>query len=431
MSLLIFCLASFLRIFNLGLIEFKYDEAYTVFQLTEYYQQPYLPQVGPPQSTGVYNFPLFNYLMIFLSLPSRSPQYLSFMIGLVNSLFVVVFYLFVRQFLGNLTAVFSAFLLAVSPWSVIFSRKIWIPDLLLPFSIPTLWLMCKLTIKKSTAIITLFILLTLIAQLHVSAMLFAVISFIIILIKAKPSWKQAALGIGLGLVPAIPYFYRQLTSSPFCIDCLAFINYQEAAKVFDFNNFIRPYYILGAYNFQTLLGADYPVFLNRFPIVSYLNILFLIEYFLPVLGIYFLVKYHRPYVFLLVYLLIFPLVYLITRTPSYMHYFVVISPIIMILAVLPFTYLRKPARFIWLILIIANLIFNIVFFRFLSVQKIINGDYGPIYSETEKFVNRMTDPYALLPYYNELRSYAFVFANTNVFSERLNEYLEVKNKAMK
>src|SRR3990167_7045496 len=99
-----FLLSSIFRLSNLDLIEFKSDEATTVYQTVQFFESPYLIERGLISGTGVYNFPLFNYLMVALGVFSKDPQFLSGMIALINSLLVAVFFLMVKKFYGQLTA---------------------------------------------------------------------------------------------------------------------------------------------------------------------------------------------------------------------------------------------------------------------------------------------------------------------------------------
>lgn len=121
--------AAFLRILYLDLIEFKLDEATIVYQTVQFYLNPYLIQRGLISGLGVYNFPLFNYLIILIAIFSRDPQFISFLIALINTILIPFFYLIIRRYYNHMTAVFVAFLLAFSPWAVLFSRKIWAQDL--------------------------------------------------------------------------------------------------------------------------------------------------------------------------------------------------------------------------------------------------------------------------------------------------------------
>lgn len=422
----------------MDLIEFKYDEAFTVFQLTQFYNKPYLMQVGPPQSTGVYNPPLFNYLMIGISLISRNPQFLTFIIALINTISIVFFYLVIKKFYGQFVGVLAGLIYTFSPWSIIFSRKIWIPDLIFPFMVGFLYYFHQLFLKKKeSAILPLFIILALLPQMHASGMFFLVTTLIILVIlRQKINFKSACIGFAIGLIPVIPYLIRQLTSSPFCIDCHTFLEYQGVIKAYDFYNFFRPLQLLNGANFEVVLGQSYTEFLQTPPFAQYLNKFFYLQYLIPLVAVYMTIKKQRQYLFLLLYPLILPALYLLSKTPSYMHYFIIINPFIVLIFALSLKYIHNithiGGRLTCVVFIIfvflANLIFVYSFFQFLKVKQNIDGDYGPVYSVTNKLIEQETNQYLLFPDFAELKSYAFMFAESPFLHSKLGGYFMQKGQ---
>lgn len=432
-AIIIFAAASFFRIFYLDLIEFKYDEAFTVFELTQFYAHPYLMQVGPPQSTGIYNPPLFNYLMVILSLFSRDPQYLSFVIGLVNSVFIVIFYLVIRKPFGNLVAAFSSLLLALSPWSIIFSRKIWIPDLILPFVVMFLYFYLK------RSVLPLFLIIALLIQMHASGLFLALATVLgFLLTKEKINLKKAALGLLIGFIPAVPYFVRQLSSTPICIDCVAFFNYQFSTRIFDFDNFTRVLQLNNGLHFNALLGNDYQEFLGSSPVLRIINSLFLALTLIPLGGAIYVIRSKRQYLYLILFLVITPLLYFLSRTPSYIHYFAILIPLGALMYGLSFnffwervknSYLKYIVIFISASLIILNVFFTVSFYKFVAERKVIAGDYGPVFPKTREFVEKETLDYRLFSEYPLIKSYAYMFAKPELIHGKLGELFMQGNNA--
>lgn len=429
---LIFFLASIFRIFNLDLIEFKFDEAYTVFQMEQFYAHPYLMQVGPPQSTGVYNPPLYNYILIFFSLFSRDPQYLSFVIALINTIFIMLFYLVIRRFYGNLTAVFSSLLIALSPWSIIFSRKIWIPDLILPFMVGFLFFLHRFLFdKKSGSLVPTFIMLGLLVQMHASGWFFAFVTILIFFaLKVSISWKKVIVGFLIGFIPAIPYFLRQLSSTPICIDCASFLNYQALPKPFDFNVFVRPFQLLGGMNFEALLGNDYLALTQSSPILGLINYTLLLQLLILPFGLIYIIKRKRQYLFLLFYPVAVPILYFLTKTPSYMHYFTILIPVMALIFGYSLSILwnlskvnfgKAAVGVIFLVFLATNFIFISKFFDFISVKQIIDGDFGSIYPKTRDYVVDQVKDYRMLPDYGLIKAYAFMFAKPEIIHGKLGE----------
>lgn len=397
--IIIFILSSLFRLSNLNLIEFKSDEATTVYQTARFFDRPYLIQRGLISGTGAYNFPLFNYMMIPLSLWSRDPIILSGVIATVNSLLIGVFFLFVRRYYGLMTAVFASLLLAFSPWGVIFSRKIWAQDLIFLLLIPYLWLMHELLLKKNSKVVfPLFVLLALLIQLHGSGLFLSAVTVLIFLImRIRIDFKKATCGFLIGLIPAIPYILFQLNSIPSCPDCAAFIKYQNSSRIFDFNNLLRPFQIISGLGYHFVLGKSYTDFIAVYPIVNQLKYVFTSGLLGILAGLLFVIVKKQKYIFLVIYFVSIPILFFITKTSAYMHYFVIILPISALLfaiivttaySVVKIRLLKVLTIGVFLLFLGSNILFIYFFNSFLYNKKDIEGDYGPVYSLTRDRIEK-------------------------------------------
>lgn len=433
----IFLLSSIFRLFNLHLIEFKSDEATTVYQTIQFFDRPYLIERGLISGTGIYNFPLFNYLMIPLSLWSYDPMVFSGAIALINSLLIVVFFLMVKKYYDQLTAIFASLLLAFSPWGVIFSRKVWAQDLIFLFLIPFLWLLHEIILRKNTKVtFPMFVLLALLVQLHGSGLfLLAVTILILLILRVKLSLKSAAAGILIGLIPAISYLFFQINSLPPCPDCEAFLKYQNSIRIFDFNNFLRPFQIISGLGYHFVLGRTYNDFINAYPLVNLLKYVFTLGFLAIITGLIFVIVKKRKYLFLVIYFVSLSLFYLITRTQAYMHYFVIVIPIsVLLFAILmnaAFSYVQ--GKFLktmviagFSVFLASNILFLYFFNNFLELKKSIEGDYGPIYSLTKSFIEKEVESYKSLSYYPQLRGYAYIYAQSKNLHSKLGEFFSGK-----
>lgn len=428
---IIFLLSSIFRIFFLDLIEFKSDEATTVYQTIQFFNHPYLIQRGIISGTGMYNFPLFNYLMVGLGILSQDPQFLSWTIALVNSILVSIFFLLTKRYYGLTVSLLASLLLAFSPWGVLFSRKIWAQDLINLFLIPFLYLLHELILRKNTkAILPLFLLLTLLTQLHGSGLfLSAVTLFVLLVSRIRLSFKSVLVGILIGLIPAIPYILFQINSS--CPDCAAFSKYQQSFRTFDFYNVIRPFQIISGLGYHFILGKSYNDFVTAYPLVNQLRIIFATTFPVTLTGILFVAFKRQKYLFLTIYFIAIPFLYLITKTPAYMHYFVIIIPMSILLFVVPISnaYFFVRSRFLktavmayFLLVLISNIGFLTSFNHFLEVEKQIEGDYGSIYSVTKSFIEKETNDYKNLSYYHQLVSFAYIYSESNNLHSKLGEF---------
>lgn len=437
--LTVFLLSSIFRLSNLDLIEFKSDEATTVFQTIQFFDRPYLIARGLISGTGVYNLPLFNYLIIPLSLWTRDPQVLSGIIALINSLSISVFFLLVKKYYGQLTAIFTSLLLAFSPWGVLFSRKIWAQDLIFLLLIPFFWLLHELILRKNTKVVLpLFMLLALLTQLHGSGLFLSVITVLIFLVfRVRVNLKNAGLGILIGLIPAIPYIIFQISSYPPCPDCEAFLQYQQSFRTFDFYNLLRPFQVISGLGYHFVLGKTYADFTANYPLVNLLKYVFASGILIIIIGTLFTIIKKQRYLFLVIYFVTIPLLYLITRTPAYMHYFVIIIPVSTLLFAISLStaysflrnkFLRASIMIYFLLFFASNIAFLIFFYNFLAVKKQIDGDYGPIYSLTKSLIEKQTNEYKNLPYYGQLKSYAYIYAESNNLHAKLGEFFLEKGE---
>lgn len=435
--IVIFLASSIFRVFFLDLIEFKADEAMTVYQTAQFFDHPYLIQRGLISGIGLYNFPLFNYLMILLALPSRDPQFLSLSIAFVNTVLVVVFYLLIRRYYNNFTAVLSSLLLAFSPWGIIFSRKIWAQDLIFLLFIPLLWLLHELILRKNGKVtLPFFVILMLLVQLHGSGVfLLAATALIFLILRVPIRFKEAVMGVLIGLIPAIPYILFQINFA--CPDCEAFMKYQQSAHIFDQNNFIRPFQILSGMGYHFILGKDYSVFVSTFPFLDKIKYVFFAGFIGPFLGTVVIVLRKKGYIFLPLYFILIPTFYFFTRTVAFMHYFVIIFPfsILLTTSAMSFTFYFTNHKLIKTLSIVAlalfvtsNIIFVGSFYHYLANKKSIDGDYGPIFSITKAFVDKETKEYNNLFYYPQLKNYAYIYAGSKDIHNKLGEFFLEKGE---
>lgn len=378
--IIIFISSATFRLTNLDLIEFKLDEANALFAAVNFYHEPYLAQHSGVSSTGIYNMPLFYYLVTLFGLIAKTPQIMSFLIAFMNSALVAVFYLVVRRYYGNLTGVLASLLMATSPWMILYSRKIWGPDFIMLFAIPAFYFIHRLIIdKKPGAIFGLSLSLLLLFQLHYSGVTILLITAIsLIILKVKISWKWLILGVILAFIPLVPFFSLGSFS---CQDCMPPIE-----RVFDSNNLYRGLQIINGGYFENVLGDDYPLFLEQFPLINLFNFLFLFEFLLIFLGGWVVFK-DKKLRFLLAFLIIPPIIALLTQTTARMYYYLAVSPFIILIYTLSIGVFKK---FKWIgvsiicIVILVNVFFEIMFYQFLSQKQAISGDYGPIYQITKK-----------------------------------------------
>lgn len=427
---LLFLIAAIPRLSFLNLIEFKADEALSLWQLAQFYNSPHLFQTGLIASNGMYNFPLFNFLLIPLTFFSLYPPYVSFLIALLNTIFICLFFLGVQKYFSKFIAFIASIALATSPWNILLNRKIWAQDLIFILALPFFYFLTKTIYekqKKSQAYAAFF--LALLSQLHLSG-LFLIIPtiFTFYAYKIKPDFKKITIGIAIGLIPSLSYFYYQTITS--CRDCQAFFQYQNIPKSFDTDNFFQPLRLLTGLTIERLLGTDAPSFLQHFPYLKYSQLLFPVLSSFVTFGIILTLTKFKNYAYLSIFMLLVPLFFFITQTPSRIHYYLIIIPQTAILIGIAIEYLKnsisnsiikKTFCVIIFLLFLGNQIFTLNLFQFLQLKKDINGDYGPIFELTQQKTDQALKPHALVNN-NLLTHYTYLFVNTPHLHTKLGEF---------
>ncbi len=407
---IILCAALF-RVTNLDLIEFKADEAINLFLASRPFFGYDFPPGGTASSVGILNPPLFNYILFPFILISRDPRLISLSIGLINSLTIGLFYLLVKRYYNFLTAFSASLLFAFSPWAILFSRKIWSQDMLLPFSILILYSLHKIIFEKKVVYWIPCIMSSLfLVQMHQSSILFLLpLSLFLFRQKIIINIKYMVIGFLIGIMPIIPYFLYELANG--CPDCMVVLNIQERlSPQLSFEIFMRPLQILSQGNFNFVLGDDMVILAKNFPLVYYLRVGLYIEYILIPLSVFLFWKKEKTVRFLVYVALSLPLLYFILRFEPFMHYFILLMPLLFLFLGFSFSiYLTSKIRlvryffsFIFLLLLVASISFNYAFFELVKAQKTIKGDYGTIYAVTKKGDQKMFAKYKDSKEYEEV-----------------------------
>jgi hypothetical protein len=133
----IILLAALLRLGAPEVVEFKRDEANLSYMALDIARGRDFPLLGIDSSVGIRNAPVNVYIMVPPFLISSDPTLATQYVGLLNVIGVALVYLLARWYYGPLAAVVAGLLFAVSPWAVVYSRKIWAQDMLPLFIVMT------------------------------------------------------------------------------------------------------------------------------------------------------------------------------------------------------------------------------------------------------------------------------------------------------
>lgn len=210
--LAILIVAVYLRVSHIGLLEFKADEANAAILAVKMAHGDAFPSVGLTYSVGVRQAPLYIYLLAPFFAVSRSPAAFTVGWGLVSAAAVGLCHWIGRRFFSEKIGLMAAALFAVSPWAVIYSRKIWPQDFLPVFCTVLLWMWYKFLIEEKRGFLLGIVLLSVAAwQVHLAATNLIVLGGVLWLVCRYPlNWKRIGLGLGVNLVLLLPYINFQM-----------------------------------------------------------------------------------------------------------------------------------------------------------------------------------------------------------------------------
>lgn len=402
-------LATALRLWEIDLSEFKIDQIVSWSDTYSFFRTGQLPHVGMPTSIGIANFPLFNYLLIAIGLIGRGPMALTGAIAAINGIMVWGFYRSIKKLFPE-TAFTAAILFASSPWMIRFARNIWTQSLLPLFMIPFYWALSGILFSKDRkGWFILALSLGLAAQLHYSVFFLLPGLFLVyIFYKPRINWRALLPGFALASLPAWPFIYNIASSLPQCPICDQLKGYISSTGQTFPESLWRGYQIVSGLWFEWLLGGDMAAFslqpLNRIAIIIfYLNLVVL------VLGMArTLMTNDRRYLHLTLIILSYHLGIFFTKTVPFMHYYIVIAPILFVINAHGYRELTRIIRpriravgigilIAALPILSAHMVFNLNFLSFLAAKSSVNGLYGMPYRFRKLIIDKLHPDYKNLP----------------------------------
>jgi 4-amino-4-deoxy-L-arabinose transferase-like glycosyltransferase len=210
----IIIVAAFLRLTHMDLMEFKGDEAGVAMMVAEALGGGEWPMHGLMSSVGIYNPPVFIYLMMIPGLFSIDPIFLTQFVALLNVAAVFLTWWFGRRIFNERIGLIAAMFFAVSPWAVIYSRKIWAQDCIPIFSLLVIGGLHECIVKDDRRwFLPAFIAAGLLPGLHFSG-LFAAFLFGVFVLAFRPkvAWWQWGIGIVVMSLAYVPYLLNHASS---------------------------------------------------------------------------------------------------------------------------------------------------------------------------------------------------------------------------
>src|SRR5581483_2455321 len=364
------------RVTNINLIEFKGDEATNLFLASRPIFGHAFPPGGTVSSVGILNPPIFNYILFPLTIFSLDPKILSLLIGIVNSITIAFFFLILKHYYSKTIALISTLLLAFSPWSIIYSRKIWPQDFILLLVVLIFFSLHKILIDKNSKYwLVLTACLLFLIQLHQSGLFLAPLIFLFLLLqKAKINFKFIIIGLAIGLLPFLPYISYEFSTN--CPDCSTLIAAREKTGRSTLS-FFRPFQIMNQGDFRFLLFDDINDFAKKFPLAYELRKVFYVEYILLPIGLLLFWLKNKKMRGLVYITVLLPVLYFAAGVFPHMHYSIILTPFLFLFVSFPLSYfissqnktIKIASIAIFLILVLNSIIFNSSFFHFLKDKK--------------------------------------------------------------
>jgi 4-amino-4-deoxy-L-arabinose transferase-like glycosyltransferase len=195
-----------LRLAYPGLTEFKADEARLLALALDMADGRFAWR-GISSSVGLPNFPMSVWLYALPLLLWPHVYAATLFTGLLNTLAVGAAYWFVRRYWGAGAAIAATLLFAVSPWAVIFSRKIWAQNLLPLFVMGWAIGAALAFVERRPRWLWLhFICLAVAVQIHLAALaLIPATAVYLLIFRRRVDWRQVAVGVVLAGLTAVPF----------------------------------------------------------------------------------------------------------------------------------------------------------------------------------------------------------------------------------
>jgi 4-amino-4-deoxy-L-arabinose transferase-like glycosyltransferase len=161
-------LGAVLRCTQLNWAQYRRDDAIVLGLAQAALASHRLPWVGMISTLGIDNGPAQIWLVMLGTLAGPSPFVAEWSVALLNVVGIAACYAFGRCAFGRRAGLIAALLLAVSSWSVLYSRRLWGNDMTAPFAALALWSLARV-LQRGDRIhqVLIFVWAALLAQVYV------------------------------------------------------------------------------------------------------------------------------------------------------------------------------------------------------------------------------------------------------------------------
>lgn len=346
--LLVLFIATIMRFGNSGIVEFFHDDAMLSTLAQEMASGERFPVTGINSSVGIPNPPTSVYVMAIPFFVNSNPMTAIYFVMALNVIGVGLLWWIAHRYFGRTIALIAGLSYALSPWAILYSRKIWAQDFHTPIVLAGIllglygfweitqqenrskWLSSHEWAQAWTLPVLLFAF-----QIHFAAWALLPVYPAIVLMKWKNiSWRAIAVSFVLCVLVMAPYaigFYQTALANPEQTNPEAVSTLASDESAFSFDS-IRYLSFLGTgFGLEIWLAPDAQDEMNQ--VVAPSGI-WLITGGMILIGTGLLAKKQwRPYAPLMLVWAYLPALSLIPQWAGvYPHYFIASIPALMILA---------------------------------------------------------------------------------------------------
>jgi len=248
---IIVIVAAFLRLYRMDTSEFSGDQTILFRMAYDAVHYGLIPATSNGSSIHTMNPPLAVYFLMIPAAISSNPLWATVWTGLFNVAAVLLAYIFTRRYYGRLAATIAAALYTTAQTTIVFSRFIWQPSLIAPFTVLFLFALFWGGVEHRKGwLFPALLLLGVLSQLHSLTLFLIVPLFVAILLAPKTiRLRDVILGGASLLILYAPYlvwekvthFYdiKMLfakTSTPAHIDNRAWVFYERFLNAFYYDD---------------------------------------------------------------------------------------------------------------------------------------------------------------------------------------------------
>ncbi len=199
--------AALIRFSELSRAEFFHDEAMLSILAQEMADGQNFPLVGIVSSVGLPNPPASVWVMAIPYAFSSSPLMATLFVAALNVVGVGILWFIARRYMGATVALVAALIYALNPWAVLYSRKIWAQDFMTPFILLAVLLALRGLIEnKRWARVLALPLMLFAAQIHFAGWtLLPLVLLILWTWRARLTKHDLALMLTLSTLIMFPY----------------------------------------------------------------------------------------------------------------------------------------------------------------------------------------------------------------------------------